>query len=85
MEIIVQLFTSFFIIFFIAVLLMYSVRIIPQSNAYVVERLGAYHQTYQRGLHIILPIIDRVAGRISLKEQVKTSHLNPLSRKITLR
>ena len=71
MEIIVQLFTSFFIIFFIAVLLMYSVRIIPQSNAYVVERLGAYHQTYQRGLHIILPIIDRVAGRISLKEQVK--------------
>ena len=71
MEIIVQLFTTFFIFIFIAVLLMYSVRIIPQSNAYVVERLGAYHQTYQRGLHIILPIIDRVAGRISLKEQVK--------------
>ncbi|HCT63508.1 MAG TPA: peptidase [Erysipelotrichaceae bacterium] len=71
MEILVQLFTTFFIFIFIAVLLMYSVRIIPQSNAYVVERLGAYHQTYQRGLHIILPIIDRVAGRISLKEQVK--------------
>ena len=71
MEIIVQLFTTFFVFILIAVLLMYSVRIIPQSNAYVVERLGAYHQTYQRGLHIILPIIDRVAGRISLKEQVK--------------
>lgn len=71
MEIFVQLFTTFFVFIFIAVLLMYSVRIIPQSEAYVVERLGAYHQTYQRGLKIILPIIDRVAGRVSLKEQVK--------------
>lgn len=70
-EIFVQFFTTFFVFIFIAVLLMYSVRIIPQSEAYVVERLGAYHQTYQRGLKIILPIIDRVAGRVSLKEQVK--------------
>lgn len=46
-------------------------RIIPQSNAFVVERLGAYDRTLQRGLHIIIPIIDRVSNRVSLKELVK--------------
>lgn len=47
-----------------------TIRIVPQSNAYVVERLGAYNRTCQVGLHILFPFIDRVANRVSLKEQV---------------
>ena len=51
-------------------LLASTIRIVPQSNAYVVERLGAYNRTCNVGIHILVPIIDRVANRVSLKEQV---------------
>ena len=47
-----------------------TIRIVPQSNAYVVERLGAYNRTCNVGLHILIPFFDRVANRVSLKEQV---------------
>lgn len=47
-----------------------NVRIIPQATEYVVERLGAYHTTWETGLHFKLPIFDRVAKKISMKEQV---------------
>ena len=46
------------------------VKIVPQAFAYVVERLGAYQGTWSVGLHIKLPIIDKVAKKINLKEQV---------------
>jgi len=48
-----------------------GVKIIPQSRAKVVERLGSYHATLQTGLHYVIPFIDRVASDISLKEIVK--------------
>lgn len=48
----------------------YSVRVIPQSNSYVIERLGAYNHTLEKGMHVVLPFVDRVAGRVSLKERV---------------
>ncbi len=48
-----------------------GIRIIPQSKACVVERLGAYHRTMQTGLHYVIPIIERVASTVSLKEIVK--------------
>lgn len=47
-----------------------SVKIVPQAYAYVVERLGAYQGTWSVGLHIKMPIIDKVAKKINLKEQV---------------
>ena len=47
-----------------------NVRIVPQANAFVIERLGAYHTTWETGLHVKIPIIDRVAKRVSLKEAV---------------
>ncbi len=47
-----------------------NVRIVPQANAFVIERLGAYHTTWDTGLHVKVPIIDRVAKRVSLKEAV---------------
>ena len=46
------------------------VKIVPQANAYVVERLGAYQQTWSVGLHLKMPFIDKVAKKVLLKEQV---------------
>lgn len=47
-----------------------NVRIVPQAQAYVIERLGAYQGSWQVGIHIKIPLIDRVANKVSLKEQV---------------
>ncbi|MBD5394783.1 MAG: paraslipin [Lachnospiraceae bacterium] len=47
-----------------------SVKIVPQASAYVVERLGAYQGTWSVGLHIKMPVLDKVAKKINLKEQV---------------
>lgn len=47
-----------------------NIRIVPQANAYVIERLGAYSKTWTTGLHLKVPFIERVARRVSLKEQV---------------
>ena len=59
------------IIIFVAVALVASnVRIVPQATVYVIERLGAYHATWETGLHVKIPIFDRVAKRVSIKEQV---------------
>ena len=55
----------------IVLLVAYLVRIVPQANAYVVERLGAYHSTWGTGIHVLIPFIDRVANRVTLKEVVK--------------
>ncbi|MBO5564425.1 MAG: SPFH/Band 7/PHB domain protein [Lachnospiraceae bacterium] len=46
------------------------IKIVPQAHAYVVERLGAYHETWNVGLHFKMPIVDRIARRVNLKEQV---------------
>ena len=46
------------------------VRIVPQAQAYVIERLGAYNGTWSVGLHFKVPFIDRVARKVLLKEQV---------------
>ena len=46
------------------------VKVVPQAKAYVVERLGAYQATWSTGLHFKVPIIERVAKRVNLKEQV---------------
>ena len=54
----------------IVIILIANIKIVPQSKAYVVERLGAYKETWQTGLHVLIPIIDRIAKQVSLKEQV---------------
>ena len=69
-----SIFPIIFTLILIAVLiavLVYIVRIVPQANAYVIERLGAYHSTWGTGIHVLLPFIDRVANRVTLKEIVK--------------
>ena len=65
-----------FIIFIIIVVVLAiiiitsTIKIVPQSYAYVVERIGAYNRTCNVGLHILIPFLDRVSNRVSLKEQV---------------
>ena len=54
----------------VIVLIISNIRIVSQSNAYVVERLGGYHGTWNVGLHIKMPFIDRIAKKVSLKEKV---------------
>ena len=54
----------------IIILLVTNIRIVPQATVFVIERLGAYYSTWETGLHLKIPIIDRVAKKISLKEQV---------------
>jgi len=59
------------VIIILVVIAAAGIKIIPQSRAYVVERLGAYHRTMQTGLHYVIPFIERVANNVSLKEIVK--------------
>lgn len=55
---------------FILLILISCIKIVPQANAFVMERLGAYQATWSVGIHFKLPIVDRVAKRVILKEQV---------------
>ncbi len=59
------------VIIILVVIAALGIKIIPQSKAYVVERLGAYNRTMQTGLHYVIPFIERVANNVSLKEIVK--------------
>ena len=64
-------FTAVIIILIVILALLAScVRIVPQAQALVVERLGAFLETWSVGVHIKMPILDRVAKRVNLKEQV---------------
>ena len=63
--------TILLVIAILAVVIVIScIKIVPQANAYVIERLGAYYATWTTGLHFKLPFIDRIAKKISLMEQV---------------
>ncbi len=57
-------------IILIVVLIIANLKIVPQAHAYVVERLGSYRETWGTGLHFMIPFIDRIAKKVSLKEQV---------------
>ena len=58
------------LVLIIIALLVSNIRIVPQARAYVVERLGAYHGTWQVGLHFKIPLIDKIARKVSIKEKV---------------
>lgn len=64
-----------FIIFFVillivAIFLLSNIKVVPQSKAYVIERLGKYLTTWDTGIHVKIPFIDRIAKAVSLKEQI---------------
>ncbi|MBR2735781.1 MAG: paraslipin [Firmicutes bacterium] len=58
------------LIILIVALIIVNIRIVPQASAFVIERLGAYKETWQVGLHVKIPLIDKVAQKVSLKEHV---------------
>ena len=61
----------FIVLLVLAGIAISGIKIIPQSRAYVIERLGAYHRTMQTGLNFVIPFIERIANNVSLKEIVK--------------
>ena len=62
----------------VVILLFSCLRIVPQSNQYVIEFLGKYKTTWDAGLHFKIPILERVAKKITLKEQVLDSPPQPV-------
>lgn len=59
-----------FLVILVVIVICSSIRVVPQAHAYVIERLGTYNTTWSAGLHLKTPLIDKVAHRISMKEQV---------------
>ena len=58
------------IVLIVVIALIAGIKIVPQARAYVIERFGAYEKTWETGLHILIPFIERVSKQVSLKEQV---------------
>ena len=69
----------------ILVIIVSNVNVVPQSKAYVIERLGTYHETWKTGLHIKVPFIDKIAKRINLMEQVADFPPQPVITKDNVR
>lgn len=70
MDEILKIFIGLIFIVIAVAVIASNVRIVPQAKSYVIERLGAYHQTWQVGLHFKIPLIDKIARKVSLKEKV---------------
>ena len=58
------------LIVFVLAVVVSNIKIVPQAHSFVVERLGAFHAAWGTGLHVKIPFLDRVARKVSLKEQV---------------
>ena len=58
------------LIIIVVLLILSNVVVVPQASAFVVERLGAYQQTWQTGVHFKIPLIERVANKVTLKERI---------------
>ena len=65
-----MIFVVFAIILLLLVILIRNIKVVPQSMAFVVERVGSYHETWGNGIHVKIPFIDHIAKKVSLKEQV---------------
>ena len=62
----------------IVALIVCCVRIVPQASEYIIERLGKYKKTWSAGLHFLIPLIDRIANRVTVKEQYLDSPPQPV-------
>jgi len=65
-----QLYLTIAILIVLLIIIVRNIRIVPQASAFVIERLGAYSKTWNVGLHIKMPLIDKVAAKVSIKENV---------------
>jgi len=66
------------ILVLVIILIIPNVKIVPQSQCYIIERLGSYFATWHNGLHFKIPFVERVAGVVSLKEKVKDFDPQPV-------
>ena len=66
----IALFVALVLILVVLLVLIANLKIVSQAQVYVIERLGSYLTTWDTGLHFLIPFIDRVAKRVSLKENV---------------
>ena len=60
------------------VMVVLNIKIVPQATVFVVERMGAYQATWETGVHFTIPFVDRVAKKVSLKEQVVDFNPQPV-------
>ncbi len=58
------------LVVFVLAVIIANIKIVPQAHSFVVERLGAFHASWGTGLHVKIPFLDRIAKKVSLKEQV---------------
>lgn len=65
-----QIISFIILVVVLIIVVVANIKIVPQANAFVLERLGAYSSTWNTGLHVKLPFLDRIARKVSLKEQV---------------
>lgn len=66
------------IVIVLVVIIFLCLRVVPQATEYVIERLGKYQKTWGAGLHIVIPVIDRIVKKVTLKEQVLDSKPQPV-------
>ena len=69
---------GYIIVGIIIVLIFLCLRVVPQATEFVIERIGKYHSTWGAGLHFLIPVIDRIAKKVTLKEQVLDSPPQPV-------
>ncbi len=68
----------YIILAIVILILVLCLKVVPQATEYVIERLGKYQKTWSAGLHFLIPIIDRVSKKVTLKEQVLDSPPQPV-------
>ena len=81
------MFWAFLAIFILAIIIIPNVRVVPQAHEYVIEFLGKYKTTWGAGLHIKIPLLEKISKKITLKEQVLDSPPQPVITKdnVTMR
>ena len=67
-----------FLVVVVLVVFFLCLRVVPQATEFVIERLGKYQSTWSAGLHILIPVVDRIAKKVTLKEQVLDSPPQPV-------
>ena len=73
----IGIYLGIFLAIIIVIFLGAALTIVQQANRYVIERFGAYTETLSVGIHFVIPFVDRIAKKVSIKEQVKIAVPQP--------
>ena len=61
---------AFIVLVFVVAVLFFGIKIVPQTDVAIVERLGKFHKVLEGGLHFIIPLIDQVRSKVTIREQL---------------